>query len=118
MAMQRQHGKRTVGAITIGQSPRTDMVPELLEVLGPGVELLEGGALDGMSGAEIAAIAPRDGDQVLVTRLRDGSSVRLAERHILPLRPWLHSVTMPCFGAALADVDLDVLSALVQTFVH
>ncbi len=76
--------KRKIGAITIGQSPRTDVVPEMLDLLGPGVEIVEGGALDGLSPAEVAAIEPRDGDYVLVTRMRDGHSVRIAEHHILP----------------------------------
>jgi protein AroM len=76
--------KRRIGAITIGQSPREDVVPEMREILGPGVEVVEGGALDGLSGEEVAQLAPRDGDYVLVTRLRDGTSVQVAEQRILP----------------------------------
>src|SRR5215211_5590228 len=76
--------KRKIGAITIGQSPRVDVVPEMLEILGSSVELIEGGALDGLSAHEVAKLAPRNGDYVLVTRLRDGSSVQIAEHHILP----------------------------------
>ena len=76
--------KRKIGAITIGQSPRTDVVPEMVEILGPDVELVEGGALDGVSADQVAELAPRDGDYVLVTRLRDGSSVQVAEHRILP----------------------------------
>ena len=76
--------KRKIGAITIGQSPRVDVVPEMLEVLGPSVELVEGGALDGLSASQVSEIAPRDGDYVLVTRLRDGTSVHVAEHQILP----------------------------------
>lgn len=72
-----------VGAITIGQSPRTDVVPEMLPLLGPGVELLQAGALDGLSAQEVAALAPGRGDYVLVTRLRDGTSVQVAKRHIV-----------------------------------
>lgn len=72
-----------VGAITIGQSPRTDVVPEMLPLMGPGVEVVEAGALDGLSGAEIAAMAPRPGDYVLVTRLRDGTPVQVAKHHIV-----------------------------------
>ncbi|MDU4959111.1 MAG: AroM family protein [Sporomusaceae bacterium] len=71
-----------IGAITIGQSPRTDVVPEMLPLLG-GIELDQRGALDGLSREEIAAIAPGPADYVLVTRLNDGSSVRIAEKHIL-----------------------------------
>ncbi len=75
---------RKIGAITIGQSPRVDVVPELLEILGPGVELVQGGALDGLSASQVAELAPRQGDYVLVTRLRDGTSVQVAEHHVLP----------------------------------
>lgn len=60
-------------------------MPEMQAILGPDVEVIEGGALDTLSHEEIAAIAPRNGDTVLVTRLRDGSSVQIAEHHILPL---------------------------------
>ena len=75
--------KRRIGAITIGQSPRDDVVPEMREILGLGVELVEGGALDGLSRAAVGELAPRDGDYVLVTRLRDGTSVQVAEQRIL-----------------------------------
>lgn len=71
-----------IGAITIGQSPRTDVVPEMIGLLG-NVELEQRGALDGMSAEEIAAIAPQPGEYILVTKLRDGRSVRIAEKHIL-----------------------------------
>jgi len=75
---------RKIGTITIGQSPRSDMIPEIQAILGSGVEIIEGGALDGLDRAEIERLAPRRGEHVLVTRLRDGSSVQLAEHHILP----------------------------------
>lgn len=73
---------RKIGAITVGQSPRSDVVPEMVGLLGA-VELEQRGALDGLTTDEIAAISPEPGDYVLVTRLRDGSSVRIAEKHIL-----------------------------------
>lgn len=75
---------KVIGAVTIGQSPRVDLVPELLSILGPGIEIKEAGALDGLSKAEIAAFAPKDEDYVLVTRLADGSSVKVAEQYITP----------------------------------
>jgi protein AroM len=52
--------------------------------LGADVEICEAGALDGLSKEEIAELAPGKGDYVLVTRLADGSSVQVAERHITP----------------------------------
>jgi protein AroM len=75
---------RKIAAFTIGQSPRMDVVPEMLDVLGPDVQILEAGALDGLSAEEVAELRPRAGDYVLVTRMRDGSSVQIAEHHILP----------------------------------
>ena len=77
---------RRVGLITIGQSPRVDVVPEIRRVLGDAdVELIECGALDKLSREEIAALTPERGEYVLVTRLRDGSEVKVARDKILPL---------------------------------
>jgi protein AroM len=73
----------TVGLVTIGQSPRVDVVPEMAAVMGPGVEVREAGALDGLSRAEIAALAPTGDDEILVTRLADGTSVFLGKPKIV-----------------------------------
>ena len=74
-----------VGTVTIGQAPRTDVTPDLMKILGAEVELIEAGALDGLSSEQIAAMAPRPGDYVLVTRLADGSSVQICERTVTSL---------------------------------
>jgi protein AroM len=71
------------GLVTIGQSPRVDVVPDMAEVIGPGVELREAGALDGLDRAQIAGLAPGPGDEILVTRLADGGSVFVAKRHVV-----------------------------------
>jgi len=76
--------KPRLGMVTIGQAPRVDVVPEMAELLGPGVEIVERGALDGLSGAEIASLAPGPDDDVLVTRLTDGSAVFVGKRQITP----------------------------------
>jgi protein AroM len=76
--------KPRLGLVTIGQAPRADIVPEMADLLGPGVEIVERGALDGLGRPEIAALAPGPGDDVLVTRLADGASVFLAKRHVTP----------------------------------
>lgn len=73
-----------IGAITVGQSPRTDVTMDIRPILGPDVELLEVGALDGLVSEELRAMEPQRDDYVLVSRLRDGTSVRFAERFILP----------------------------------
>jgi len=74
-----------VGTVTIGQAPRVDITPDLMKILGPGVELVESGALDGLNAEQIAAMAPRPNDYVLVTRMADGTSVKICERAVTPL---------------------------------
>lgn len=73
-----------VGAVTIGQSPREDVIQDLLPLMGGQVELIQTGALDGLTREDIQAFAPGPEDYVLISRLRDGSSVMFAERYILP----------------------------------
>ena len=77
----------TVGLITVGQSPRSDVVPDMAAILGGDVEIAEAGALDGASRAEMAALAPEGDDEIIVTRLADGcSGLRRQERDDPPHR--------------------------------
>ena len=76
--------KIRLGMVTIGQAPRVDIVPDMADLLGPSVEIVERGALDGLAAPEIAALAPTDDDDVLVTRLASGQPVFVAKRHITP----------------------------------
>ncbi len=75
----------TLGVVTIGQSPRVDLVPEMREVLGPDVRIVESGALDGLSLEEVSRLVPGAEDYVLVTRMRDGTPVKIAKRRIVQL---------------------------------
>lgn len=75
--------RKTLGAVTIGQTPRQDVVPHLRTALGDRFEIIEAGALDGLSKDEIQARAERGGD-LLVTRLRDGSEVQVREELVTP----------------------------------
>jgi protein AroM len=72
-----------VGALTIGQSPRVDIIPEIHEVLGPGVEIVERGALDELDAEEIKKLRPKVNDYMLVTRMRDGTQVEVAISSII-----------------------------------
>jgi protein AroM len=99
----------TIGLLTIGQSPRPDgLASDVATVLGGGVlgdgvlgggvfgngvlgngvlgnaRVLERGALDDAGDHDIAAMRPGEGDYRLVTLLRDGRSVEVAKRHLLP----------------------------------
>jgi len=75
---------KSIGAITIGQTPRDDVAGELEQVLGPDVRVVQAGALDGLSRAAIDALAPAAEDDALVTRLRDGADVIVAKARIVP----------------------------------
>lgn len=74
-----------IGFVTIGQSPRTDIIPELTRNLPANLEVLEAGALDDLTQDEIARLAPKKGDYTLVTRMRDGSDVVIARQRVAPL---------------------------------
>ena len=58
---------KKIGAITVGQSPRVDLIPEIQPILGDSVEVI-----------------PRPGENVLVSRLTDGTSATFGESYILP----------------------------------
>ena len=73
-----------VGFVTIGQSPRTDILEELKPLLGS-LEILEQGALDGLSLNEIEAVAPLPEETPYVSRLVDGSQVLLSPEKIMHL---------------------------------
>ena len=76
--------KKIIGAITVGQSPRVDVTPEMMAVMDPDTVILEAGALDGLSRETIATFTPGEGDTILVSRLTDGSHVKFGKSHILP----------------------------------
>ena len=73
-----------LGVVTIGQSPRSDLTGELAACLPAGTSLLERGALDGLSPAQIAALAPGTDADTLTSRLRDGTSVVLDRQRLVP----------------------------------
>ena len=64
-----------LGAITVGQSPRTDVTDDIMGIFQGKVEILERGALDGLTVEDIDKLAPDAGEYVLVSRMRDGSQV-------------------------------------------
>lgn len=97
--------EQTLGVITIGQTPRRDLTPELADLL-PGVCIAERGALDGLSASEIAELAPVPGDHVMTTRLRDGTAVvvgqealvRRVQAAILDLQGEVGVLMLACTG--------------------
>jgi len=68
--------------LTIGQAPRSDIMPLLMAHL-PAKSVTHVGLLDGLSTEQIEQrYAPEEGDAVLVTRLLDGSQVMLAANRV------------------------------------
>lgn len=73
-----------IGMATIGQAPRDDVVPAMREYLPPGLEIVERGALDGLTRDSTQPYWAEPGEVGIVTKLRDGSSVLLSHATILP----------------------------------
>lgn len=69
--------------VTIGQSPRIDVLPDLLPVL-EGRQWAEYGSLDHATPEDLARIAPIGDEVPLVSRMRDGSRVSMAHARVLP----------------------------------
>ena len=75
-----------IAGITVGQAPRTDMTADLESRLAPTLELVQYGALDDLTASEVERdLAPKPGDEVLVSRMRDGSQVTFSGTKVLPL---------------------------------
>lgn len=74
----------TLGAVTVGQSPRDDVMAEMRRVLGVGVQILQVGALDEVSGVELSTSGATGDGRVLVSRMRDGTEVKIGEAFIVP----------------------------------
>ncbi|MFO8060664.1 MAG: AroM family protein [Bacillota bacterium] len=72
--------KGTIGVVTIGQSPRPDVVSPMRKIWGEDVPVREAGALDSLSRGEIDALRPASDEEALVTRLRDGTEVIISHR--------------------------------------
>jgi len=76
---------KKIGMLTIGQSPRDDILPGLMEILGKNVEIVEAGALDGKTMEDVKKIPLRVEDYILVSRMRDGTEIKITKKYILPL---------------------------------
>ena len=77
--------RRVLGLVTIGQSPRDDVLPQMTPVLPDDLGIRQMGALDDLNPGQINELAPGPEDYVLHTRLRDGSSVTIGRGPIVPL---------------------------------
>jgi protein AroM len=79
--------KNRVGFLTIGQSPREDIMNEMKPLLSAQIDVMEYGLLDDLGHDTIESLAPNEQEIPLVSRLRDGGQALLSERKISELLP-------------------------------
>ncbi len=72
-----------LGVVTIGQTPRPGLLAPFCTALGNAADIVEAGALDGLTAAEVRALAPQPEETPLVTRLASGEAVVIAKERIL-----------------------------------
>lgn len=76
--------KRKLGVITIGQSPRMDLTQDIKDVLNKDIAIIESGILDKYTYEEvIEKFSPNDHEDILVSRMREGTQVMLSEKKVI-----------------------------------
>lgn len=75
-----------------------------MRILGSEYEAVERGALDNLSLREVKRLEPKTGEKLLVTRMRDGTEVRVSKDFIIPR-------IQRCIGK-LDDMGLEVILLL------
>ena len=71
--------------MTIGQSPRHDILLQMMPFLPDNVDIRQAGALDGLGNDELAELARDQDGYLLCTRLRDGSAITVGREQIVSL---------------------------------
>lgn len=71
-----------IAFVSVGHTPRTDVLSDLLANLKDCVAATEIGGLDGLTQAEIESFRALPGEAPLVTKLRDGSDIVLSKSRI------------------------------------
>jgi protein AroM len=76
-----------IAFLTIGQSPRIDIMKDIKSLLPSNIEIIEIGALDNLSEKEINSLAPsnKNEKEILVSRLRNGKQVLINKKKLIPL---------------------------------
>ncbi|KKI91512.1 hypothetical protein WQ54_14640 [Bacillus sp. SA1-12] len=77
--------QKSVGVLTIGQSPRIDVTPSIQHILGNSVDLVEAGGLDRIDDDNIHTITPDNDEITYISKLRNGQSTKIGKSKLLPL---------------------------------
>ena len=75
---------KKIGNLRIGQTPRPDLTEGLLEILGPGYEIIEAGGLDDHTIDQVNEIDLNPDHYILVTKMRDGTDIKITKKYIIP----------------------------------
>jgi len=73
-----------IGTVTIGQTPRDDVLVDIKSLISSDIKIVEKGALDRLTVEQIADLRPTDDDEILITRMSDGTELTVGRDHILP----------------------------------
>lgn len=76
-------GMTSLGIATVGQAPRADIIAQFAEFMPAGTQIHLRGCIDGLSREAIAALAPGANEEVLYTKLADGSDTMVAKKHAI-----------------------------------
>lgn len=74
-----------IGILTIGESPRKDLVDDIDSVFNKEVDFIQKGVLDNLNVNDIKGLSPSNKETILVSRLSNGNQVELSKEKILPL---------------------------------
>ena len=74
--------QKKVALLFIGQTPRPDVTEELRSALPASISLWALGAIDGLDADRVRRCAPSPGENELITKLSDGTGVRLGEQKV------------------------------------
>ena len=72
-----------IGALVVGQSPRSEVDEEFQRLAKGSAQLLLKGALDDFSRAELDLFKPVNDDDALFTRLPNGEGVSLSKKQVV-----------------------------------
>ena len=75
---------KQIGMLTIGQSPRDDLIPGLMEILGDEYTIVEAGALDDLTYEDVQKIDLTPEHYILVSRMRDGREIKITKKYVVP----------------------------------
>ena len=75
---------KKIGMLTIGQTPRNDLIPGLMKILGENFDIVEAGALDDLTMKDIEKIDLNPEDYILVSRMRDGREIKITKKFVIP----------------------------------